>query len=99
MRIDPRIVQISPFEPPHTHQVGELYLDVRQALDLLSKTWTQSPHWDHEPTTEELELESQWNREAEEASKDLIYKAAEIFTRLTGERIPEGWLDKMAEKK
>ena len=87
---------ISPFN--YQQNVGELYIAVREALDLTEKSWHQSPHWPEKPTDEQLKQEEIWINQSKEAAEQLTYKAAEIFTMLTGERIPEGWLKKMTEQ-
>jgi len=91
--INMRINQISPFN--YQQDVGELYIKIKEALELAEKSWIQSPHWNHEPTKEELHQEEIWINESKQAYNELIYKAAEIFTKLTGQVIPEGWLKRM----
>lgn len=90
------IKMISPFN--YQQDVGKLYIKIKEALDLTEKSWMQSPHWTQEPTKEQLEQEEQWEKEAKQANKELTFKAAEIFTMLTGEIIPEGWLEKINER-
>jgi|PlaIllAssembly_1097288.scaffolds.fasta_scaffold584823_1 hypothetical protein len=74
-------VELTPFDAEPS---GAVFLLLHDALNLKAKTWYQSPHWDHEPSTEEKEREQEYFEEAEEAGEQLEYVAAQIFYALTG---------------
>ena len=79
--------QILPDRDIYVHDVGRLSLMLREALDLLSKTWLQPPHWDHEPSAEDLDAEARMEEEAEDAEEDLLVVAGDIFEALTGRKV------------
>ena len=79
--------QISPFNS-YQSDVGDLYLLIHKALNLLSQTWTQSPHWDREPTPEMLAEESACLERAEQAKRELEDVAASAYEWLVGHKPP-----------
>ena len=78
---------ISPFGD-HVRDMGVVTTNFCEAIHLLPLTWTQSPHWEHEPTQEMLDQEAKWNQEAEDAEKRIKVIAADIYLALTGEKVP-----------
>lgn len=84
--------QISPFESScksrsYSGDVGKLYLMIQDALELLSKTWYQSPHWESPPTQEQLDQEDEYLEETYEARERLKSVVKDIAMALTGEEV------------
>ena len=79
--------QISPFNA-YPHDVGQVYILIHKALNLLSETWLQSPHWDHEPSEEELAREREYEDRAEEARQELQHTAEDVYVWLVGHKPP-----------
>jgi len=77
--------KISPFSFPEG--TANCLLMLHQALALLPNTWTQSPHWNHNPNPTELAAEQEYLDEAKEADKEVKRLAKEIYKSLTGHAI------------
>ena len=79
--------QISPFDN-YQQEMGRFYLQIHKALNLLEATWTQLPHWDHEPSQEELDAEMEHLDRAERAKIELEEAAEDIYIWLAGKLPP-----------
>lgn len=75
--------RISPFDG-YPHDVGNTYLMLHKAIELLQKVWLQSPHWEQEPTKKQLDTERRLEEESEDAALEIERLAGEITRSLTG---------------
>ena len=75
--------RISPFETCKT-DIAITLLMCHEAISLLHTTWLQPPHWDEEPTDEELEYQQSLEEQAEYAEEEVVRLAGAIYTALTG---------------
>lgn len=77
---------ISPFESHHQDIANTFYM-LHKAVELLKDTYYQSPHWDHEPSKEELLQEQNYIKRMNDSVKEVERLAGEIYLSLTGKRV------------